>query len=140
MKGWDIFIVRVLPFLMFIILGINILCCWLGKDTTGLDMLVGNNAIYALSLYLISKSNPIYHCTYVTADEGMRILGLGSNRAQFFALIKQSGIEANTFNNVKIGYKRNEIIKLRVALSKDKNNFLIKKKRKKYPLSEMLED
>lgn len=64
MKGWDIFIVRVLPFLMFIILGINILCCWLGKDTTGLDMLVGNNAIYALSLYLISKSNPKYHCTY----------------------------------------------------------------------------
>ena len=76
----------------------------------------------------------------MTADEGMRILGLGSNRAQFFALIKQYGIEANTFNNVKIGYKRNEIIKLRVALSKDKNNFLIKKKRKKYPLSEMLED
>ena len=77
---------------------------------------------------------------YVTADEGMKILGVGKNRAQFFALIKQYGIEANTFNNVKIGYKRNDIIKLRVALSKDKDNFVLKKKRKKYPLSEKLED
>ena len=77
---------------------------------------------------------------YVTADEGMKILGVGKNRAQFFALIKQYGIEANIFNNVKIGYKRNDIIKLRVALSKDKDNFILKKKRKKYPLSEMLED
>lgn len=77
---------------------------------------------------------------YVTADEGMKILGVGKNRAQFFALIKQYGIEANTFNNVKIGYKRNDIIKLKVALSKDKDNFILKKKRKKYPLSEMLED
>ena len=77
---------------------------------------------------------------YVTAYEGMKILGVGKNRAQFFALIKQYGIEANIFNNVKIGYKRNDIIKLRVALSKDKDNFILKKKRKKYPLSEMLED
>lgn len=77
---------------------------------------------------------------YVTADEGMRILGLGSNRAQFFALIKQYGIEANTFNNVKIGYKRNDIIKMRVALSEDKDNFILKKKRKKTPRSEKLED
>ena len=77
---------------------------------------------------------------YVTADEGMKILGVGKNSAQFFALIKQYGIEANIFNNVKIGYKRNDIIKLRVALSKDKDNFILKKKRKKYPLSEMLED
>ena len=77
---------------------------------------------------------------YVTADEGMKILGVGKNRAQFFALIKQYGIEANTFNNVKNGYKRNDINKLRVALSKDKDNFILKKKRKKYPLSEMLED
>ena len=77
---------------------------------------------------------------YVTADEGMKILGVGKNRAQFFALIKQYGIEANIFNNVKIGYNRNDIIKLRVALSKDKDNFILKKKRKKYPLSEMLED
>ena len=76
----------------------------------------------------------------MTADEGMRILGLGSNRAQFFALIKQYGIEANTFNNVKIGYKRNDIIKMRVALSEDKDNFILKKKRKKTPRSEKLED
>lgn len=64
MKGWDVFIVRILPFLMFIILGIDILCCWLGVDTTGLNMMVGNNAVYALSLYLISKANPKYHCIY----------------------------------------------------------------------------
>ena len=76
----------------------------------------------------------------MTADEVMKILGVGKNRAQFFALIKQYGIEANIFNNVKIGYMRNDIIKLRVALSKDKDNFILKKKRKKYPLSEMLED
>lgn len=64
MKGWDIFIVRTLPFIMFILLGINIICCWFGVDTTTMDMLLGNNAIYALSLYLISKSNPKYHCVY----------------------------------------------------------------------------
>ena len=63
-KGWDIFIVRTLPFVMFILLGINIICCWFGVDTTTMDMLLGNNAIYALSLYLISKSNPKYHCVY----------------------------------------------------------------------------
>lgn len=94
---------------------------------------------------IISLSTPerlgyIREEDYVTADEGMRLLGLGNNRSQFFALIKQYGIEANTFNNVKIGYKRNDIIKMRVALSEDKDNFILKKKRKKTPLSEKLED
>lgn len=94
---------------------------------------------------IISLSTPerlgyIREEDYVTADEGMRILGLGNNRSQFFTLIKQYGIEANTFNNVKIGYKRNDIIKMRVALSEDKDNFILKKKRKKTPRSEKLED
>lgn len=57
---------------------------------------------------------------FVTADEAMRILCLGQNRNRFFDLIKVYKIESQTFNGVKIGYRREEIHKLKERLVKEK--------------------
>ena len=57
---------------------------------------------------------------FVTADEAMRILCLGQNRNRFFDLIKVYKIESQTFNGVKIGYRREEIHKLKEMLAKEK--------------------
>ena len=57
---------------------------------------------------------------FVTADEGMRILHLGQNRNRFFDLLKVYKIQAQTFNGVKIGYKKEEIYKLGEKLVKSK--------------------
>ena len=53
---------------------------------------------------------------YVTADQAMKILCLGSNRNKFFDLIQTYKIESQTFNGVKIGYKRSEINRLNEKL------------------------
>ena len=57
---------------------------------------------------------------FVTADEAMKILCLGKNRNRFFDLIKVYKIESQTFNGVKIGYRREEIHKLKERLAKEK--------------------
>ena len=57
---------------------------------------------------------------FVTADEAMKILHLGQNRNRFFDLIKVYKIESQTFNGVKIGYRREEIHKLKERLAKEK--------------------
>ena len=57
---------------------------------------------------------------FVTADGAMKILGFGSNRNRFFDLIKVYKIESQTFNGVKIGYRREEIHKLKERLAKEK--------------------
>lgn len=67
---------------------------------------------------LISKTEPrsrgyFREEDFVTADEAMRILHLGQNRNKFFTLIKAYKIEAKTFNGVKIGYRKEEICKLK---------------------------
>jgi hypothetical protein len=74
---------------------------------------------------LISKTEPrsrgyFREEDFVTADEAMRILKLGQNRNRFFDLLKVYKIQAQTFNGVKIGYKREEIHKLRERLAKEK--------------------
>ena len=55
---------------------------------------------------------------FVTAEAAMKILGLGNNRNKFFDLIKVYRIESNTFNGVKIGYRRDEINGLAIKLKK----------------------
>lgn len=50
---------------------------------------------------------------FVNADEAMNICHLGRNRARFFDLLKVYGIKAQTFNGMKIGYKKEEIYKLK---------------------------
>jgi hypothetical protein len=67
---------------------------------------------------LISKTEPrsrgyFREEDFVTADEAMKILHLGQNRNRFFDLLKVYKIQAQTFNGVKIGYKREEIHKLK---------------------------
>lgn len=57
---------------------------------------------------------------FVTADKAMKILHLGQNCKRFFDLIKVYKIESQTFNGVKIGYKKEEIHKLKERLAKDK--------------------
>lgn len=74
---------------------------------------------------LISKTEPrsrgyFREEDFVTADEAMRILRLGQNRNKFFSLLKVYKIESQTFNGVKIGYRREEIHKLGEKLAKDK--------------------
>lgn len=74
---------------------------------------------------LISKTEPrsrgyFREEDFVTADEAMRILCLGQNRNRFFDLLKVYKIQAQTFNGVKIGYKREEIHKLKERLAKTK--------------------
>ena len=74
---------------------------------------------------LISKTEPrsrgyFREEDFVTADEAMRILRLGQNRNKFFSLLKVYKIESQTFNGVKIGYRREEIHKLGERLAKDK--------------------
>ena len=74
---------------------------------------------------LISKTEPrsrgyFREEDFVTADEAMRILKLGQNRNRFFDLIKVYKIESQTFNGVKIGYRKEEIHKLGERLAKTK--------------------
>lgn len=64
MKNLDILIVRVLPFALYLIFGIYLLCEWIGIDTLNIYHLHSNSALYALSLYLISLSNKRYHCKW----------------------------------------------------------------------------
>jgi hypothetical protein len=72
---------------------------------------------------LISKTEPrsrgyFREEDFVTADEAMRILHLGQNRNKFFDLLKVYKIQAQTFNGVKIGYRREEIHLLGERLKK----------------------
>ena len=57
---------------------------------------------------------------FVTADEALKILHLGQNRNRLFTLLKVYKIESQTFNGVKIGYKKEEIHKLKETLAKTK--------------------
>lgn len=57
---------------------------------------------------------------FVTADEAMKILHLGQNRNRFFDLLKVYKIQAQTFNGVKIGYRREDIHKLGEKIAKNK--------------------
>lgn len=74
---------------------------------------------------LISKTEPrsrgyFREEDFVTADEAMKILCLGQNRNRFFDLLKVYKIQAQTFNGVKIGYRREDIHKLKERLVRDK--------------------
>lgn len=64
MKRIDVLVVRLVPFLLFVIFGISLLCCWCRIDIIDTYDLHGNSVIYALSLFLISLSDRKYHCVY----------------------------------------------------------------------------
>lgn len=60
----DIFIVRMLPFVHFVIFGITLVCAWCGITQGSIRMLLGENALYAAALFIISLSNKRYHCRW----------------------------------------------------------------------------
>ena len=64
MKGLDVFIVRFLPFILFIITGINIICCSCGIDVRDGYYLHSHSVIYASASFLISLCNKRYHCIW----------------------------------------------------------------------------
>ena len=64
MKGLDVLIVRLLPFILFVITGINIICCSCGIDVGDSYYLHSHSAIYATALFLISLCNKRYHCIW----------------------------------------------------------------------------
>lgn len=64
MKGLDVFIVRFLPFILFIITGINIICCAFGIDVRDGYYLHSHSVIYASALFFISLCNKRYHCIW----------------------------------------------------------------------------
>ena len=64
MKGLDILIVRFLPFVLFILFGINLLCLWKHIDIFNLYELHGNSALYASAMFAISFCNKRYHCKW----------------------------------------------------------------------------
>lgn len=64
MKGFDILVVRFLPFLLYIIVCLEIICCWQGLDYYPFNMLHSNSALYAWAMFRISLANKKYHCVY----------------------------------------------------------------------------
>lgn len=64
MRGYDIAIVRLLPFVLFLIIGIDLTLYWNYIDTSILHYLHSNSAIYATALYFISLANHHYHCVW----------------------------------------------------------------------------
>lgn len=64
MKGLDVFIVRFLPFILYVIFGSNLVCLYHKIDITIFFELHGQSALYALALYFISLSNKKYHCKW----------------------------------------------------------------------------
>lgn len=64
MKKLDIFIVRFLPFVLFIIYGLNVWSAILDKEPFISYELHGNSVLYALSLFAISLANKRYHCVW----------------------------------------------------------------------------
>lgn len=64
MKKIDITVVRFIPIILFLFIAIDLIYCWNGIDFTLFNHLHYNSFIYALSLFLISLSNPKYHCVW----------------------------------------------------------------------------
>ena len=64
MRNLDVFVVRFLPFILFAIIGNEIVCSFLLIELNEFYLLHGNSAIYASGLYAISYSNKRFHCIY----------------------------------------------------------------------------
>lgn len=64
MRKVDIIIVRFLPIIFFISIAILLIYSWSGSVFYAINNILGNSFIYALALFLISLSNPKYHCVW----------------------------------------------------------------------------
>lgn len=68
---------------------------------------------------------------YVSVDEGMRILGFGSNRVGFTAFMKKNNIKCEYFNGRSIGYNRNKIAVLKTKIESEYQERRAKQERKR---------
>ena len=64
MNKIDVVIVRFLPFVLYILIGVCTTLIICGKDIGEFYLIHGNSAIYATALYIISLSNRRYHCKW----------------------------------------------------------------------------
>lgn len=64
MKNLDVFVVRFLPFILFLIIGVDIVLLLSDIEVEDFGYLHGNSVIYASGLYAISYSNKRFHCKY----------------------------------------------------------------------------
>ena len=64
MKKWDIFIVRFLPFVLYIIFVMNVIFACSDRAPFISYELHGNSAIYALAFFAVSLVNKRYHCVW----------------------------------------------------------------------------
>lgn len=64
MRNLDVLVVRFLQFVVFAIIGIDIVFLIQGIDITDLYYLHSNSMLYASGLYAISYSNKRFHCRY----------------------------------------------------------------------------
>ena len=64
MRNLDVFVVRFLPFVVFVFIGVDIIFLIQGVDITDVYYLHSNSILYASGLYAISFSNKRFHCRY----------------------------------------------------------------------------
>lgn len=64
MKKFDVFLVRVLPIIMFLYIISVTINAWRGQYNVLSEYLMGNSFIYALTLFFISLSDRKYHCVW----------------------------------------------------------------------------
>lgn len=64
MNRIDVAIVRFLPFVLYILIGVCTTLIICGKDIDEFYLIHGNSAIYAAAMYIISLSNKRYHCKW----------------------------------------------------------------------------
>lgn len=64
MNKIDVVIVRFLPFVLYILIGVCTTLIICGKDIGEFYLIHGNSAIYATAMYIISLSNKRYHCKW----------------------------------------------------------------------------
>lgn len=64
MGTWDIFIVRMLPFVLYAISLHTTYEAFQGIDEYPFNLFHSHSAIYGLALFLISLANKKYHCVY----------------------------------------------------------------------------
>lgn len=64
MKRLDVTIIRFIPILLSVFIGINIYDSWNGEFTYFSMFFHSNSVIYASALFLISLSNKKYHCIW----------------------------------------------------------------------------
>lgn len=63
-KKIDVFIVRFLPLILFLILGDILIDSWKGISQYPFNLFHSNSVLYALALFFVSLADSKYHCVW----------------------------------------------------------------------------